>query len=105
MTVADAHKVGAVTLNYGAFVNSLVTFVIIAFCVFMIVRMASKLYAKPAPPPDNMKSCPRCTLSIPKGREPLSELHVRRRRRLTLRHSGPVCVRRAAGKTDTNGLN
>jgi large conductance mechanosensitive channel len=67
LTVADAHNAGAVTLNYGAFVNSIVTFLIIALCVFMIVRMVSKLYAKPAPPPDNMKSCPRCTLSIPKA--------------------------------------
>jgi large conductance mechanosensitive channel len=66
-TIAQAHEAGAVTLNYGTFINSIVTFLIIAFCVFMIVRMASKLYAKPAPPPDNMKSCPRCTLSIPKG--------------------------------------
>jgi large conductance mechanosensitive channel len=66
-TVAKAHEAGAVTLNYGAFINSLVTFLIIAFCVFMIVRMVSKLYAKPVPPPDNMKSCPRCTLSIPKA--------------------------------------
>jgi large conductance mechanosensitive channel len=66
-TVADAHSAGAVTLNYGTFINSIVTFLIIALCVFMIVRMASKLYAKPAPPTDNMKSCPRCTLSIPKA--------------------------------------
>jgi len=66
-TVAEAHNNGAVTLNYGAFINSVVTFLIIAFCVFIIVRMVSKLYAKPAPPPDTMKACPRCTLSIPKA--------------------------------------
>jgi large conductance mechanosensitive channel len=66
-TVALAHQAGAVTLNYGAFINSIVTFLIVAFCVFMIVRMASKMYAKPVLPPDNMKTCPRCTLSIPKA--------------------------------------
>ena len=66
-TVAQAHDAGAVTLNYGTFINSIVTFLIIALCVFMIVRMVSKLSAKPVPPPDNMKSCPRCTLSIPKA--------------------------------------
>jgi large conductance mechanosensitive channel len=66
-SVADAHNVGAVTLNYGLFINSPVTFLIIALCVFMIVRTVSKLYAKPAPPPDNMKSCPRCTMAIPKA--------------------------------------
>jgi large conductance mechanosensitive channel len=66
-TVAQAHDAGAVTLNYGTFINSIVTFLIIALCVFMIVRMVSKLSANPVPPPDNMKSCPRCTLSIPKA--------------------------------------
>jgi large conductance mechanosensitive channel len=66
-TVAAAHNAGAVTLNYGSFINSIVTFLIIALCVFMIVRTVSKMSAKPAPPPDNMKSCPRCTLSIPKA--------------------------------------
>ncbi len=66
-TIAQAHDAGAVTLNYGMFINSVVTFLIIALCVFMIVRMVSKLSAKPVPPPDNMKSCPRCTLSIPKA--------------------------------------
>jgi large conductance mechanosensitive channel len=65
--VAQAHDAGAVTLNYGTFINAIVTFLIIALCVFMIVRMVSKLSAKPVPPPDNMKSCPRCTLSIPKA--------------------------------------
>ena len=37
-TVAQAHDAGAVTLNYGSFINSLVTFLIIAFCVFMLVK-------------------------------------------------------------------
>ena len=66
-SVATAHAAGAVTLNYGMFINSIVTFLIIAASVFLIVRMVSKLYAKPVPPPDNMKACPRCTLVIPKS--------------------------------------
>lgn len=66
-TVAAAHDAGAVTLNYGLFINSIVTFIIIAFCVFIIVRMVSKMYAKPAPPSDNMRACPRCTMPIPKA--------------------------------------
>src|SRR5262245_43520613 len=43
--VANAHSAGAVTLNYGLFINSIVTFVIIAASVFLLVRMVSKLYA------------------------------------------------------------
>jgi large conductance mechanosensitive channel len=66
-TVAQAHDAGAVTLNYGSFINSIVTFLIIALCVFMLVRAVSKLYAKPAPAPDNTKPCPRCTMAIPKA--------------------------------------
>lgn len=64
-TVAAAHDAGAVTLNYGLFINSIVTFLIIALCVFMIVRMVSKMYAKPAPAAPNTKPCPRCTLPVP----------------------------------------
>lgn len=64
-TPAQAHDAGAVTLNYGAFINTIITFLIIALAVFIIVRMVSKLYAKPAPAAPNTKPCPRCTLPIP----------------------------------------
>ncbi len=60
--VAKAH--GAVTLNYGLFINALVTFLIVAFAVFIVVRMVQKLSAKPAPPTPNTKSCPYCTMSV-----------------------------------------
>jgi large conductance mechanosensitive channel len=66
-SLADAHAAGAVTLNYGAFLNNVIAFLIIALAVFVIVRMVSKLYAKPAPVTDNTKACPRCTMSIPKA--------------------------------------
>lgn len=64
-TPALAHDAGAVTLNYGAFINTIITFLIIALAVFVMVRMVSKLYAKPAPAAPNTKACPRCTLPIP----------------------------------------
>jgi large conductance mechanosensitive channel len=54
-TLADAQEAGAVTINYGVFLNSVVSFVIIAFAVFMLVRSLNRLKrqeeAKPAPPP------------------------------------------------------
>jgi len=37
-TVAEAHKAGAVTLNYGVFINTILSFLIVAFAVFMMVR-------------------------------------------------------------------
>jgi len=66
-SLADAKAAGAVTLNYGAFINTIITFLIVALAVFIIVRMVSKMYAKPAPVTDNSKACPRCTSSIPKA--------------------------------------
>jgi len=64
-TLADAKTAGAVTINYGIFINNLIGFLIIAAAVFMIVRIVSRWYAKPAPPTATTKPCPYCTLSIP----------------------------------------
>jgi large conductance mechanosensitive channel len=56
LTLADAKAAGAVTLNYGMFINTIVSFLIVAFAVFMIVRTMNKLQraktqAPPAPAP------------------------------------------------------
>jgi large conductance mechanosensitive channel len=64
-SLADAKAAGAVTLNYGAFINNVIAFLIVAAAVFIVVRMVSKMYAKPAPAAPNTKPCPRCTLPIP----------------------------------------
>ena len=64
-TPAEARAAGAVTLNYGTFVNNVIAFLIVAAAVFSVVRMASKLYAKPAPATPSTKPCPFCTLGIP----------------------------------------
>jgi large conductance mechanosensitive channel len=64
-TVADAQAAGAVTLNYGLFVNQLITFLIVALAVFLVVRVANRLQ-KPASAPPN-KDCPYCKTSIPVG--------------------------------------
>lgn len=50
-TLAAAQKAGAVTINIGAFINAVINFLIVAFAVFWLVRMISKLYRKPAPAP------------------------------------------------------
>lgn len=49
-TIAAAKKAGAVTLNYGLFVNALINFVIVAFAIFWMVKAAQQLYRKPPPP-------------------------------------------------------
>jgi large conductance mechanosensitive channel len=64
-TPAVAKEAGAVTLNYGAFINNIIAFIIVAMAVFLIVRVVSRWYAKPAPATPTTKPCPFCTLSIP----------------------------------------
>ena len=54
-TLAAAREAGAVTLNYGQFTNTLISFLIVAFAVFMLVKSFNKLKkaeaAAPAAPP------------------------------------------------------
>ncbi|MEM7164207.1 MAG: large conductance mechanosensitive channel protein MscL [Planctomycetota bacterium] len=54
-TIEEAHKAGAVTLNYGLFANNVVNFIIVAFAIFMVIRAMNKLKKKeeekPAEPP------------------------------------------------------
>jgi large conductance mechanosensitive channel len=69
LTLADAQAAGAVTLNYGLFINALISFLIIALVVFfLIVRPMAKLQppkkaVEPAAPV--AKECPFCYTSIP----------------------------------------
>jgi large conductance mechanosensitive channel len=51
-TLADAQKAGAVTINYGAFANALLNFVIVAFAMFLVVRGINRLrlHEPPEPP-------------------------------------------------------
>jgi large conductance mechanosensitive channel len=49
-TLEAAKKAGAVTLNYGLFINAIINFVIVAFAIFWMVRLIQKLYRAPPPP-------------------------------------------------------
>ena len=66
-TPAEAKAAGAVTLNYGSFINNINTFLIVALAIFILVRMVNKLYAQPAPPTPDTKACPRCTMTVAKA--------------------------------------
>src|SRR6516165_1428394 len=54
-TLADAQKAGAVTLNFGVFLNAVIQFLIVSFAVFWMIKMLTRLHireeAAPAPPP------------------------------------------------------
>jgi large conductance mechanosensitive channel len=65
-TPAEAKAAGAVTVNYGTFLNTLLTFLIVAACVFLLIRAIAKLYPAPeAPAPPASKVCPFCKKNIP----------------------------------------
>lgn len=64
-SLADAKAAGAVTLNYGVFVNSVVSFVIVAFVVFLLVRAVTRLQKPDPAAPPTTKACPACAMSIP----------------------------------------
>jgi large conductance mechanosensitive channel len=64
-SVAAAKQAGAVTLNYGLFINTIINFLIVAAAIFMMVRTMNRLKKeKPAPDPTT-KECPYCFSAIP----------------------------------------
>jgi large conductance mechanosensitive channel len=63
-TVAAAKAAGAVTLNYGLFVNTVVNFLIVAFAIFFLIRGMNALKKKEAVQPTT-KECPHCLSTIP----------------------------------------
>jgi large conductance mechanosensitive channel len=65
-TLAEAHAAGAVTLNYGVFINTVITFLIVAFAVYLLVRAANRMMPPAAAAPST-KDCPYCRMAIPVG--------------------------------------
>ena len=65
-TLADAQKAGAPTINYGIFLNNVVDFLIVAFCIFILVRQINRWTRKPEPAAaPTTKECPQCAMMIP----------------------------------------
>jgi len=66
-SLAAAKAAGAVTLNYGTFINTLINFVILAFVIFLMIKGVNQLRRpKPAPAAaPTTKDCPHCFTAIP----------------------------------------
>jgi large conductance mechanosensitive channel len=66
-SLAKARETGAAVVAYGAFINTIIDFIIVSFCVFLLVKAinAIKREKKAAPPAPTTKDCPRCLMSIP----------------------------------------
>jgi large conductance mechanosensitive channel len=66
-SLAEAQAAGAVTVNYGVFINSIVSFLIVAFAVFLLVRAANRRKPAEAAAAPSTKDCPYCRMAIPIG--------------------------------------
>jgi large conductance mechanosensitive channel len=69
-TLADAQAAGAVTINYGLFINAVVSFLIIALVIFLLIRNINRLRREEAeaPPAEpTTQECPYCRSTIPLG--------------------------------------
>lgn len=66
-SLADAKAAGAVTVNAGLFINTIISFLIVAFAMFLVIRGMNRI-KKEAPAPaaaSTTKECPFCFTTIP----------------------------------------
>ena len=63
-SLTQAQVEGLPVIAYGTFINDVVSFLIIAFIIFLILKAINRLRAAPPPPP-NTKDCPYCLTAIP----------------------------------------
>lgn len=66
-SLAEAAEAGAVTINYGIFINSVVSFLIVAFAMFLLIRGINRMKREEEAPPaePTTKECPYCLSVIP----------------------------------------
>lgn len=64
-TLAEAKAAGAVTINYGQFLGSIVTFLIVAFVVYLMIRSVARMGPKKVEAAATTKECPHCLSKIP----------------------------------------
>ena len=66
-SLAAAQEAGAVTINWGVFINTIISFIIVAFCVFLIIRWINSMKREQEAPPaePTTKDCSFCFSTIP----------------------------------------
>ena len=66
-SLADAQTAGAVTINVGLFINAVISFIIVAFVVFLLIRSINRLKREEEAPPEEptTKECPFCLSEVP----------------------------------------
>jgi len=66
-SLSDAQAVGAVTVNYGVFINAIISFLIVVFVLFLLIRSINRMRREEEAPPaePTTKECPYCLSAIP----------------------------------------
>jgi large conductance mechanosensitive channel len=66
-SLTAAQQAGAVTLNYGQFINKIISFLIVAFSLFLVIRSMNRMTRKAevAAPVPTTKDCPFCATAVP----------------------------------------
>jgi large conductance mechanosensitive channel len=66
-SVTAAKAAGAITINYGLFINTIINFIIVAFAIFMMIKVMNRMKREqPAPAAaPTTKDCPACCMTVP----------------------------------------
>lgn len=64
-SAAAAREAGAAAIYYGAFINTVITFLIVALVMFLLVRAYNRMQKKAETAAPTTKECPRCRTQIP----------------------------------------
>ena len=64
-SAAAAREAGAAAIYYGAFINTVITFLIVALVMFLLVRAAMRMQKPAEEGPPTTKACPHCRTTIP----------------------------------------
>ena len=75
-SLAEAKAAGAVTMNYGVFINAVIAFLIVAFCVFLLVRAVAQLHKAPGRARAEHERLSVLQAQHPEGCDAVSGVHV-----------------------------
>ncbi|TCP29832.1 large conductance mechanosensitive channel [Scopulibacillus darangshiensis] len=64
-SLAEAQKAGAPTINYGLFINTVINFIIIAFVIFLVIKLFERFKKKEEAAAPTTKKCPYCLSEVP----------------------------------------
>jgi large conductance mechanosensitive channel len=64
-TLKAARDAGAPVIGYGAFLNTILDFILIAFAIFLVIKQINRMRREPPPAPPDTRDCPLCATAIP----------------------------------------